>query len=138
MARPKEKVSDKVDFKQVAILCQKGFTDKELASFYGVSEQTINNWKKDEEFSLVLKKNKNEADENVEKSLYERATGYKHTAVKIFMPANSNKPVYAPYEEFYPPDPTSMIFWLKNRQPQKWRDKQDVEHSGQLTANFKY
>lgn len=30
------------------------------------------------------------------------------------------------------PDTTAQIFWLKNRQPDKWRDKQDVEHSGQI------
>lgn len=31
-----------------------------------------------------------------------------------------------------PPDTTAIIFWLKNRQPQKWRDKQQVEMSGEL------
>lgn len=30
------------------------------------------------------------------------------------------------------PDTTAQIFWLKNRRPDKWRDKQDVEHSGQI------
>lgn len=31
------------------------------------------------------------------------------------------------------PDTTAQIFWLKNRKPDKWRDKQDVEHSGTIT-----
>lgn len=51
--------------------------------------------------------------------------GYTHPAVKVFMPANASAPVYAPFVEHYPPDATSMIFWLKNRQPDKWRDKRD-------------
>jgi hypothetical protein len=40
----------------------------------------------------------------VERSLYERANGYNYEAVKIFMPANRAKPVYAPYIEHVPPD----------------------------------
>jgi hypothetical protein len=38
------------------------------------------------------------------KELYERAVGYNYDAVKIFMPANAKKPVYAPYVEHIPPD----------------------------------
>jgi hypothetical protein len=62
-----------------------------------------------------------------ERSLYERATGYNYEAVKIFMPANRAKPVYAPYIEHVPPDVTACIFWLKNRDPQHWRDSQQLE-----------
>ena len=40
----------------------------------------------------------------VERSLYERAVGYNYEAVKIFMPANAKKPVYAPYVEHISPD----------------------------------
>jgi hypothetical protein len=64
----------------------------------------------------------------VERSLYERANGYSYDAVKIFMPANRKKPVYAPYVEHVPPDVTACIFWLKNRDPQHWRDTQQLEH----------
>jgi hypothetical protein len=58
-----------------------------------------------------------------------RAVGYSYDAVKIFMPAGAKKPIYAPYVEHMPPDPTSMIFWLKNRDPERWRDVQQLEHS---------
>jgi hypothetical protein len=44
------------------------------------------------------------------------------------MPANRKKPVYAPYVEHVPPDVTACIFWLKNRDPQHWRDTQQLEH----------
>jgi len=43
-------------------------------------------------------------DSRVERSLYERANGYSYDAVKIFMPAGAQKPVYAPYVEHVPPD----------------------------------
>jgi hypothetical protein len=64
----------------------------------------------------------------VERSLYHRAVGYNYKAVKIFMPANRSKPVYAPYIEHVPPDVTAGIFWMKNRDPQHWRDSQQLEH----------
>jgi hypothetical protein len=44
------------------------------------------------------------------------------------MPAGREKPVYAPYIEHVPPDVTACIFWLKNRDPQNWRDSQQMEH----------
>jgi hypothetical protein len=44
------------------------------------------------------------------------------------MPANRSKPVYAPYIEHVPADVTACIFWLKNRDPQHWRDNQQMEH----------
>jgi hypothetical protein len=51
-----------------------------------------------------------------------------YEAVKIFMPAGRSEPVYAPYIEHVPPDTTAGIFWLKNRDPQHWRDSQQLEH----------
>ncbi|HLS07388.1 MAG TPA: hypothetical protein VK079_05485, partial [Bacillota bacterium] len=30
------------------------------------------------------------------------------------------------------PDTTAQIFWLKNRKPAEWRDKQEIEHTGGL------
>jgi hypothetical protein len=44
------------------------------------------------------------------------------------MPAGREKPVYAPYVEHVPADVTACIFWLKNRDPQHWRDSQQMEH----------
>ena len=44
------------------------------------------------------------------------------------MPANRSHPVYAPYVEHVPPDVTACIFWLKNRDPEHWRDVQNVDH----------
>jgi hypothetical protein len=62
------------------------------------------------------------------RSLYERANGYNYDAVKIFMPAGAKQPVVVHYVEHMPPDVTAGIFWLKNRDPQHWRDSQQLEH----------
>jgi hypothetical protein len=60
--------------------------------------------------AAALKLGKKEADQRTERSLYQRANGYSYDAVKIFMPAEAKKQVYAPYVEHVPPDPTSAIF----------------------------
>jgi len=44
------------------------------------------------------------------------------------MPTEAKKPVYAPYIEHVPADPTNAMFWLKNREPDQWRDVQNVDH----------
>jgi hypothetical protein len=67
-------------------------------------------------------------DDRVERSLYQRANGYNYEAVKIFMPAGSKQPVVVHYTEHCPPDVTAAFIWLKNRDPENWRDVQNVEH----------
>ena len=112
---------------QAQKLCKLGATDAELADFFKVDVRTIYRWaQRHEGFSQALKSGKEESDERVERSLYHRAIGYSHDAVKIFMPAGAEKPVYAPYTEHVPPDTTAGIFWLKNRRPDLWRDKREL------------
>nr|DAX83339.1 MAG TPA: terminase small subunit [Caudoviricetes sp.] len=112
---------------QALKLCLLGATDKELAEFFSVSEQTLNKWKKDyPEFLESLKKGKSIADANVASRLYNRAIGYACKATKFA--ASEGKITDAKeYTEHYPPDTTAAIFWLKNRQPEKWRDKKEVD-----------
>jgi hypothetical protein len=111
------------------ILCEGGARDVELAKAFEVNITTIKVWKCEHaEFRAAIKIGKEVADDIVEKSLYERATGYSHDAVKIFQ--YEGTPVQVPYIEHVPPDPVSMIFWLKNRRPKEWRDKQEHELTG--------
>lgn len=109
---------------QARKLCLLGATDKDLASFFEVSEATLNNWKHEHDgFLESLKAGKQLADAAVADSLYQRACGYSHQAVKIIVVDKGV--VHEPYTEHYPPDPTSMIFWLKNRRPDLWRAQPD-------------
>jgi hypothetical protein len=108
-------------------LCAKhSLTDEDLALMFGVCVASINNWKTQHpEFLESLKKGKDTKDNAVEKSLFERATGYQQEAVKIF--CQNGMVTEVPYIERFPPDTTACIFWLKNRQPDKWRDKREFE-----------
>lgn len=108
--------------------CMLGATNAELARMFGVSGSTLDNWIKDKPtFSAAVKEGREEADAKVASSLFHRATGYSHEAVKIFV--EKGRPIVVPYTEHYPPDATSMIFWLKNRRPDLWRDKIEHQHS---------
>lgn len=116
--------------KQAAKLAKLGATDIEIADFFGVAEATLNNWKNSQPgFLESLKVAKEEADQRVERSLYRRALGFEHEAVKIFC-SKDGEVTQVPYREVVPPDTTACIFWLKNRKKDQWRDKQDLEHTG--------
>ncbi|ELC6654324.1 terminase [Salmonella enterica] len=113
---------------QARKLCLLGYTDAELADFFEVSEATINNWKLDHpEFLESIKKGKAVADGDVASNLYHRAMGYTAKEKREEKTAEGFKEVDA--EKHIPGDVTAMIFWLKNRQKEKWREKQDVNHT---------
>jgi len=128
--KPKRKQGQPTKFnkdieRMVMVLAAEGMTDGKMSEIIGVTEQTFNNWKKQQPvFFESLKVVKKTADEKVERSLYERARGYSHKEDKIF--CNNGKIVTQETTKHYPPDPTSMIFWLKNRQPDKWADRTET------------
>jgi|ERR1019366_4473160 hypothetical protein len=118
---------------QAAKLAKLGATDIEVADFFGVTVRTLYSWKNAHpKFLQSLKAGKEEADNRVERSLFQRACGYEQDALKIFMPAGAEKPVMAEYREVISPDTTACIFWLKNRRRDEWRDKVETEVSGSL------
>lgn len=114
---------------QAAKLCQLGATDAQLADFFEVSLSTISLWKVEHtEFSDAIKIPKDQANERVAQSLYRRAMGYEHDEVDIKVV--DKEIVITPIRKYYPPDSTAMIFWLKNRQPDQWRETKAVELTG--------
>ena len=108
---------------QLALL---GLTDAEMAKVFGVDERTINNWKiVHPKFFQSIKEGKEIADAKVVSSLYQRAVGYEHPEEKVF--CYEGEVVTHQQTKHYAPDTGACMAWLKNRQPSKWRDKQDVE-----------
>lgn len=123
MARPEKWKDEFVKLTELA--CMNGATDLDIADMLGVCIRTINYWRVNkQEFAAALKIGKELADTRVERSLYSRATGYSYDTEKVV----GGKIVK--HREHVPPDPTSMIFWLKNRQPKKWRDRREQEITG--------
>ncbi|EOC1277683.1 helix-turn-helix domain-containing protein [Cronobacter turicensis] len=128
---------------QAEKLCLLGATDDEMADFFGVHRSTIYRWKLEhEEFCNSIKTAKDVADARVERSLYQKATGYnfkEQQAFKIKVDQHEEEIEVVEVEKHAPADTTAAIFWLKNRQKEKWRDKHELEQSGDvgLTINIK-
>lgn len=104
MAKSKwEQVKDKLIL--IEGWARDGLTNKEIAIKLGIGETTfykiIN---EHSEVSEVLKKGKEVVDYQVENALLQNAL-------------NGNT--------------TAQIFWLKNRKPDKWREKAEVENNNQ-------
>lgn len=108
-----------------------GLTDEQIAHNMGVSTATLYNYKRDHlEILEALKKGKEVVDIQVENALLKRALGYSYEEKKVEVSEEGTK-VTKTIKEVVP-DTTAQIFWLKNRRPDRWRDKQDIEHSGQI------
>ena len=86
---------------EVADWVRNGASDREVAERLGISADTLIEYKKKfSEFSECLKKTRACVDGQVENALLQKALAG---------------------------DTTAMIFWLKNRRPEKWRDKPKEE-----------
>lgn len=112
-----------------------GLTDEQMAKNMNISASTFYDWKKKySEISEALKKNKAIVDYEVENALLKRALGYSYTETTKERHYNENKNEYEmivtkEVTKQVVPDTTAQIFWLKNRKPDMWRDKKDVDVS---------
>lgn len=127
--------------RQAFKLCLLGATDAQLADFFGCNQTTLYRWQtRVPEFRKSITRGKLAADAEVAHSLYQRALGYSHKAVKMFWQPGvvigkgenaeliAGHVVSEPYVEHYPPDTPAASLWLRNRQPDKWRNIVDVNH----------
>lgn len=127
VGRPSEFSEEKVRF--AVVLAGFGATDAEISSGIGISREALSQWReKHPEFADALKNAKEVADNEVEKSLFQRAKGYSHPDTHFA--TVDGKVVATPTVKHYPPDTTACIFWLKNRRADRWRDVWKHEHSG--------
>jgi hypothetical protein len=125
MAKSKSKPSGKTrgrptkrrpdDRARVYELARDGKTLDEMAAELGIARSTLCAWgESDKEFSDAIRSGKKIADDQVERSLFERATGYEHPEEKIFL-GKDGEAVVVPTVKRYPPDTVAGIFWLKPR-----------------------
>lgn len=128
------------DERNIAIaetLASLGATDLEIAQAFEVSIRTIHRWKLEyPAFREALQIGKEAADQKVEESLFKRATGYSFDSEKVFFVDGEAHRVET--IEHVPPDTKAAMWWLQNRNPNKWRDvrhiKHDVEEGGTLES----
>lgn len=117
---------------QARKLCLLGYVDAELATFFDVSETTINNWKLSHPaFLESMRAGKAVADAEVAESLYRRATGERVIIERAVKSADGNHQIVK-LSQFVLGDVTAQRLWLLNRRKESWRDKMVAEVSGEL------
>lgn len=110
-----------------------GASQKEMADILDIDEDTFRRWKNEkQEFYAALKAGGDLADAHMASKLYHRGIGYEHPEEKIF--SNDGVITRVMTTRHYPPDTGAALTWLKNRQPEKWKDK--VEHDHRVGRAF--
>lgn len=100
-----------------------GLTDEQLAQKMGIATGTLYEWKKSyPEISEALKRGKEVVDIEVENALLKRALGYDYTEERVEISEKDGRKVIQNTKHIAA-DTTAQIFWLKNRRPDRWRDK---------------
>ena len=123
---------------------REGLRDCDIAKKLGVSLATLYNYEnKYVDFLESIKRGKGPVDFEVENSLLKRAKGYTYEeTTKIMSLDSKGKPQLRETKivrKEIAPDVGAQAFWLKNRKPEKWQEKQniDVEVSGkEIKLNF--
>lgn len=126
--------------KRIESWARDGLTEKDIAeSKIGVSQRSFENWKK--KFPSIissLKRGKRPVDMEVETKLLQNAMGFEYEETETWideMPNGTQKRKIKKVKKFMKPDTTAQIFWLKNRKPELWRDKHDIDHAGEIEVN---
>ncbi|WP_291563694.1 MULTISPECIES: helix-turn-helix transcriptional regulator [unclassified Clostridium] len=155
MAKSKYETNVKDKLMLVEGWARNGLTDEQIAKNLGIAYSTFREYKKKySALSAALKKGKEVIDFEVENALLKRALGYEYEEVtqeRVLRKDERGQPItdihgFPLYEmvvtkkvkKEVTPDTTAQIFWLKNRKPQEWRDKRDIEHSGNMKVNNPY
>src|SRR5690606_28426595 len=112
---------------------RKGLTDEQISHNIGIHPSTLYDWQnRFPELTEALKRGKEVVDKAVENALLKRALGYEYEEVKEITEGNEKGRGRKRIEKTIKhvvPDVTAQIFWLKNRKPEEWRDKKDLDVS---------
>lgn len=104
-----------------------GYTDEEMAKYFDVNVDTLYEWKKVyDNFSEAIKEGRERSDEAVVSALRQRALGTEVEEEHITIEKDGSQTIKK-IKRKIPPDPTSMIYWLNNRQRARWRNRTSIE-----------
>jgi hypothetical protein len=102
-----------------------GATRHELAEILQVNLSTTYSWAiQHEDFAEAIKIGTELSNDRVEASLYRKAVGFEFDSEKVAF-GKDGEVLRAKTREVVHPDTGSAIFWLKNRRPDQWRERQE-------------
>jgi hypothetical protein len=105
-------------------LCLLGLTDDELAFHFNVSRQHFDKWKRRfPELGDAIVRGRERADGRVAAALYKRACGY-----DVERTRQAKDGSIVTFTEHIPADFNAISLFLRNRQPNRWRDRIEVSH----------
>lgn len=117
--------------KRIESLSRDGATNEQVAEAFGINVATLYSWKKKyTEIDDALKRGKRPVDFEVENMLLKSAMGFEYEEEimnVVKMNDGSERRYVRKLKKYQPPNVTAQIFWLKNRKPEIWRDKRDLE-----------
>ena len=114
-----------------------GLTDEQIAGNIGINTSTLYDWKnKFPKISEALKKGKEVVDIQVENALLKRALGYEFQETRVEKSDKDGTKIIQILKHI-PADTTAQIFWLKNRRPDKWRDKPEMPGDSDMLKKAK-
>lgn len=117
-------------------VCLLGATDAELAAVLQISLSTLGTWKQQYElFNDAINRGRLSADAHVAHSLYQRATGYRwveQQAIKVKTGQYTEDIRIVEVEKAVPPDTMANSLWMRNRHPDRWRERREVNIEGSI------
>ena len=114
-----------------------GLTGEQIAGNIGINTSTLYDWKnKFPKISEALKKGKEVVDIQVENALLKRALGYDFQETRVEKSDKDGTKIIQTLKHI-PADTTAQIFWLKNRRPDKWRDKPEIPGDSDMLKKAK-
>lgn len=114
-----------------------GLTDEQISRKIGISRSTLNEWRKRfPDIANALKKGKEVVDNEAENALLKRALGFRATETIRERDESGELVITKEVTKDVPPDTTALIYWLKNRRPEKWRQNPQPEHTAGGLAEF--
>lgn len=121
---------------RVAKWARMGATVAELSDWLDIAQSTFHKWRHDHEaFAEAVKTGRLEADDRMQRSMFERGIGYTTTeeqAVKIKVGKDEERVEIVEVQKHIPGDVGAQQFWMTNRRGDEWKHRRTFEHSGSI------
>lgn len=112
----------------VTLLTKLSATNDQMATFFGVTTDTIKNWEKHKDFKDAKVSGGLGADMKVAASLFKRAIGFEYEEVESIRTATGDY-ITKITKKTVLPDTKAQIHWLRNRQRENWTVEQNMNHN---------